>query len=42
MSTFLFLMHTERIYNGLTLDKQNKARDSHFCATYGPSPVFIQ
>lgn len=42
MHKFLFLIHMERIYYGLTLDKQNVAQDSHFCAECDLSPVFTQ
>lgn len=42
MHKFLFLIHIERIYYGLTLDKQNVAQDSHFCAECDLSPVFTQ
>lgn len=43
MHKFLFLILMERIFYGLTLDKQNEAQDSHFfCAVCGLSPVFTQ
>ena len=34
MHKFLFLILMERIFYGLTLDKQNEAQDSHFFVLY--------